>query len=183
MSRIIALTGPAGCGKSTIAEALDLHGFQTVKFAGPLKSMLRAFYRSCGLDDEDIQARIEGALKQEPDPLLGGKTPRWAMQTLGTEWGRNLIAQDLWVAAWRGSALSALSFGAEGVVADDCRFPNEAETVRALGGVVVELMRPGVERDAQSHASEAGIMPDILVLNDGPPAEIASMVHSMAMLR
>ena len=27
----------------------------------------------------------------------GGKTPRYLMQTLGTEWGRMMVDGDLWV--------------------------------------------------------------------------------------
>ena len=40
------------------------------------------------------EAHIEGALKEVPCELLGGKTPRYAMQTLGTEWGRDTDQQD-----------------------------------------------------------------------------------------
>jgi hypothetical protein len=80
-ARLIALTGYAGSGKSTLADILACeHGFTVVKFAGPLKAMLRAL----GLDEREI----EGDLKEQPCQLLAGHTPRRAMQTLGTEWGR-----------------------------------------------------------------------------------------------
>ena len=52
---VVAFTGKRGSGKSVASQALiDDLGFQEVKFADPLKNMIRAFYRTCGLDDETI---------------------------------------------------------------------------------------------------------------------------------
>ena len=42
-----------------------------------------------------------------------------------------------------------------GIVIDDIRFDNEAELVRAMGGVVAEITRPGTIQ--MTHASEAGV--------------------------
>ena len=90
---IIGLTGLAGSGETTVARHLmGMHGFVRHRMAEPLKSMLKAL----GLTEQ----QIDGDLKEVPCELLGGKTPRHAMQTLGTEWGRDLISQNLWVKAW-----------------------------------------------------------------------------------
>lgn len=159
---LIALCGPAGSGKSTIAAVLQRRGYVLVKFATPLKNMLRAI----GLTD----AEIEGELKEQPCALLGGQTPRHAMQTLGTEWGRKLISRDIWVNAWRHEVEARLAAG-EKVVVDDCRFPNELVTVLHLGGFPVRLERAGAGTTA--HASETGLA-DIelpVLANDGEPAE------------
>lgn len=153
---IIALTGYAGSGKSTAAKHLvDRHGFTLVKFAGPLKSMLRCL----GLGDREI----EGDLKEQPHPVLCGQTPRRAMQTLGTEWGRNLIGSDLWVRVAMESALAVLDQGGR-VVIDDCRFENEAAAIKAAGGTIIRINRPGTGL-AHAHASE--ILPpyDLEVFN------------------
>jgi len=146
---IIGLTGLARCGKSTIAAELERHhGFKRVRFADPLKNMLRVL----GL----CEAEIEGILKEEPCAKLCGKTPRWAMQTLGTEWGRSIIGSDIWVNAW-----ARLVAEVEGdTVAEDCRFENEAIALHDHGGVVVQVLRPGLVRG--SHISERGI-PDHLI--------------------
>jgi len=168
MSRLIAFTGPAGSGKSTAASALVEAGWVRVKFADPLKNMLRAFYASCGLEHNPyIEARIEGDMKEEPDPFLRGRTPRHAMQTLGTEWGRCQIAQDLWVAAWEQKVMSLFARGLD-VVVDDCRFANEAEAVRRLGGKIVMLegRSAGI---GTGHSSEAmPFEPDMRVQNTAP---------------
>jgi hypothetical protein len=165
MSRLIAFTGPAGSGKSTAADALVEEGWVRVKFADPLKNMMRAFYKSCGLEDSDyIEARIEGAFKEEPDPFLKGRTPRHAMQTLGTEWGRNAIHPNIWVEAWGQRVVNMFDRGLD-VVVDDCRFPNEAHAVRCLGGEIVEI----VGRDkglGKKHQSENGVgEPDVTITN------------------
>ncbi len=142
---IVAFTGLAGSGKSTAAAHLvHCHGFQRVRFAGPLKAMLAAL----GLTSE----QIDGSEKETPCDLLGGKTPRYAMQTIGTEWGRDLIASDLWIRAWK-AAVAKVPAGVP-VVVDDCRFPNEAEAVRAAGGVIVRIDRPGAGAGAAGHVSE-----------------------------
>lgn len=164
-ARLVAFTGPAGSGKSTAAAALEEAGFTRVRFAGPLKAMMTAFYTNCALDPWEIDARIEGERKQTPDPLLGGKTPREAMQTLGTEWGRDTLWPDLWVNAWRERVQRLLDMGIS-VVCEDCRFPNEAETIRALGGVVVGVYgRGGIGTE---HASERfDFKPDAELWNMG----------------
>lgn len=167
MNRLVAFVGPAGCGKSTAADALCEQGWVRAKFADPLKNMMRAYYQSCGIDDfQYIEARVEGDLKEEPDPFLHGRTPRHAMQTLGTEWGRNLISTELWVRAWEHRVTMLGAAGAD-VVVDDCRFPNEAAAVRRLGGRVVQIL--GREKGlCKLHESEKmDFEPDMKVANLG----------------
>lgn len=143
---VIALTGLAGSGKSTASKYLvEKHGYQLVKFAGPLKDMLRAI----GLGE----GHIEGAHKETDLAMLSGHTPRHAMQTLGTEWGRKCMGEDFWTNLWHSRVDGVLAFDGR-VVVDDCRFPNEADEVRKLGGVVWQIVgRGGI---TGGHESEAG---------------------------
>ena len=151
---IIAFTGLAGAGKSTAAfHLVKSRGFERVRFAGPLKAMMAAL--GC------TQAEIDGDRKELPCDLLGGKTPRHAMQTLGTEWGRDLIQPDLWIRAWR-HAVDALPAGVP-VVVDDCRFPNEADAIKAAGGLLVRIERPGAGT-ASAHESEKHTLPFVKTL-------------------
>ena len=147
---LIALTGPAGCGKSTAAHRLgawNLGGFHRVRFAGPLKAALRAI----GL----TEAQVDGDEKEIPCDLLCGKTPRHAMQTLGVEWGRTHIGADLWARAAMAQA-EALRASGRPVVIDDCRFDNEAAAVAAAGGHVIYLTNRRAE-GVPEHASERGV--------------------------
>lgn len=153
--RLIALTGLAGSGKTTAAEALMEQGWLRVKFADTLKRMVRAM----GLTDE----HIEGSLKEVPVDWLGGRTPRYLMQSIGTEWGRRMVHPDVWVSITRQRILEAQADGFD-VVVDDCRFDNEAATVRDLGGRVVCIVgRGGI---AGTHESEAGVVPDMSITNN-----------------
>lgn len=141
---IVGLHGRKRSGKGEVASRFMARGFALLKFADPLKAMLQAF----GLS----QAEIDGDLKEAPCDKLCGRTPRWAMQSIGTEWGRVLIADGLWLDHWR-RRVAALPAG-QPVVVDDVRFPNEAELVRSLGGVIVTITRPGAG-GADGHESEA----------------------------
>lgn len=162
---VVALTGLAGSGKSTLADYLiGRHGYIRVKFAGPLKQMARAV----GLTEH----HIEGDLKEVPCPLLQGKTPRYFMQVLGTELGRGLIGENFWTGLWARTANDVLDNGGR-VIVDDCRFDNEADTVRQFGGVVIQLQgRGGLQAASGGHASEAGVDADVVLRNVGTVADM-----------
>lgn len=166
---VIALTGLAGSGKSTASKYLvEKHRYQLVKFAGPLKDMLRAI----GLGE----GHIEGAHKETDLAMLSGHTPRYAMQTLGTEWGRKCMGEDFWTNLWRSRVDGVLAFDGR-VVVDDCRFANEAREVRKLGGVVWQLVgRGGI---AGAHESEAGCgAADVEIHNIGDIADLHYQLDS-----
>lgn len=169
--RIVGVCGYMGSGKSEVAKHLvENHCWKRVPFAAPLKAMLL----SLGLTEE----HINGKLKDQPCDLLGGKTPRWAMQSLGTEWGRNLIHPDLWVQAWK----AALPNGAcPGVVVDDVRFKNEKLEIARMGGVLIEIARPGFERKSE-HSSEGGISGDMTIINNGTLDDLRRRVDWMLKL-
>jgi hypothetical protein len=167
---IIGITGAAGAGKTTAAEELvQSQGFVRVRFAGPLKDMLR----SLGLSVEEI----DGPLKEQPCALLGGKTPRHAMITLGTEWGRYMIHTDLWINAWKQRVVS-LPEDAK-VVCDDVRFPNEVQTIRSMGGRIIHINRPefgGTNHPSEQLAYGYHIRPgEMTIYNNGTIEEFRSM--------
>lgn len=178
---IIALAGLAGCGKSTAATYLaERHGFARVRFAGPLKAMVRAFLVETGVPAAEIERMIEGDRKEGPAEEFAGATPRHVMQALGTEWGRSLIHPELWTRAWGAAAAAALAAGAPGVVAEDCRFDNEAAAVRALGGFVVRIERPGGPAPLSAHVSEQGVSSvEASVRNEGPPEALFAQLDEL----
>lgn len=176
---VIGLTGLAGSGKSTVANHLvDEWGGHRVPFAAPLKRMLRTFLEDQGAGLAVACRLTDGDLKEEPSDLLGGATPRRAMQTLGTEWGRGL-SSSLWIDAWRRAVEDrAWKEAVDGetvlIVADDVRFPNEVEAIRSLGGMIIRVERPvrgHLDGSAADHVSETQDLgePDMVLLNDGEP--------------
>ena len=137
--QLIGITGAKGSGKSSVANILtNSRGFVRLRYADALKRMLRTM----GLTYE----HIDGDLKNEPCDLLGGKTPRWAMQSLGTEWGRKLITNDLWVNIVRQEIIDTCKQKPEvKIVIDDVRYPNEVASIAELGGSLWRVRRPDVE--------------------------------------
>lgn len=166
--KIVAFCGLAGSGKSTAAEYLaDEYGFTRTRLATPLKAMLRAYLATVGVDGVTVERMIEGDLKEVPSDVLAGRTPRYTMQTLGCEFGRDIMGPSFWVHAWKRACDEALGAGAWGVCVEDVRFPDEAEAIRAKGGKVICIVRPGLT--VGSHRSEAmGFSPDHTIRNDGP---------------
>lgn len=139
MSLIIAFAGRKGAGKTTAAEMLvSYYGFKRLSFAGPLKAMLKAG----GFGDPQTLEEKEAVI-----PWLGCSW-RHLGQTLGTEWGRNCVREDLWVLM----ALRQITDPDGRYVFDDCRFENEAKAIREAGGHIVHLKGRGASGDA--HVSE-----------------------------
>ncbi|WP_336489583.1 deoxynucleotide monophosphate kinase [Methylobacterium nigriterrae] len=176
---IIGLAGAAGCGKTTAAGYLaERYGYTRIRFSGPLKNMLRSFFRDCGLSEAEIERRIEGDLKDVPDPLLGGQTPREGMIGIGYDWGRDKMHPHIWTNAWQASAQAALVGGVPGVVAEDVRNPEEVDTIHALGGTVVRIRRPGLA--VGSHISEAqSFRVYATIHNDGPVTILAARLEGI----
>lgn len=176
MTIIIGFAGRMGAGKDTAAAALT--GFENVKLAGALKAMLAALLRYQGASESTINSMLEGALKEIPSALLGGRTPRFAMQTLGTEWGRDTMASDLWIdaASRRLSQFDRVAF-------TDVRFPNEVAMIKARGGKVYRIERPtNCNEASDNHVSEAHIDAlevDGAIFNQGPRSYFVDNVRQI----
>lgn len=165
--KIIGIIGLAGSGKTIVAKHLaENYGYTRTRFAEPIKKMLKY---GIGLTDDEI----DGRLKEEPMERFNGMTPRYMMQTLGTEWGRRRLYGNIWVDAW-----SDFAGKVDGPVAvDDVRFSNEAKAVHDLGGVLWRVHRPGVE--IMRHPSEVamqGIKEDRYIMNS---TTISSLLRSV----
>lgn len=171
LPKVIGLIGPEGAGKTTCAAILEGQlGYSRLPFAEPLKRMIL----SLGVAERHVYGTP--ADKAEPLAIFGGKSARWAMQTLGTEWGRECIGTGFWGDVWEARAATAGL-----VVADDVRFPNEAERVRKLGGIIVCVVRGHDDFWRKpKHASEdfANVPRDVLVVNDGDIEALARKLET-----
>ena len=149
MKTLIAFTGAAGAGKTTAANIVcwNYHGLRH-SFAEPLRQMLYPL----GLGPDAFSQER----KNKPHPHLGGKTPREALQLIGTDCCRKMIYENIWLDAMRRQyEAHREKLGGMLFVIDDCRFDNEAQLVRDLGGIIIKLEGPGLQKMA--HESERGV--------------------------
>jgi hypothetical protein len=178
---LIGLHGLARTGKDTAANYLaSQYAFMAYAFAAPLKTALQLMFN---LTEE----QLNGALKEVPLANIG-KSPRELMQLLGTEWGRHLVHNDLWLLLARQQLDDALEFNnqwLQGFVINDVRFENEATWIRAQGGTVLHLLRPDAA-PVNPHVSEAGVAihdNDFVIQNDADLQHLyAQLDHVMLIL-
>lgn len=178
---VLGICGGAGSGKTTLAKLLSPLGWQRTRFSAGLKGMLAAFLLQQGVDNRTVWQMLDGDLKETPTLFFNHRTPRHAMQTLGTEW-RNLIHRDLWVDAWRRHVETTPAHAK--ILVDDLRFQHEAQAIRAMGGKIVRVLRPSTIREitvAGAHISEVEALTlavDAEILNDAGPEHMLDQLSS-----
>lgn len=182
LPRIVGIAGEAGVGKDTLANALHRR-FPFVRryaFAWPIKKMIDVLlgrpvsYKPLRAPHPTWE---NSEWKQDPNPGLGGATPRVAAQKLGTEW-RDMVSTDLWLRCADG-ALAELA-PHETLVISDVRFAHEMEWVRRGKGIILRLTREngaaaGLKPEWRSHSSENVPFPDaddIVLENNGTVSQL-----------
>lgn len=153
VTTIVGVMGPAGSGKSTVADYLvERYGAVKYTLAAPLKEIARDV-----LEFTHEQLYGSQAQKETTDPRYGF-TPRWFLQRLGTEGLRKHFGEDVWVDLMLARIRRDQPILA---VCDDCRFMNEACKILAfndgLGGRGHVWRLSGQHRasaDAGTHQSE-----------------------------
>lgn len=179
---LISLYSPVmQSGKTQVANYLrERYGYTVVKFADGLKAMLRAFYGELGHTPQFIDALLEGDLKDRESGNL--RSPRHLMQTLGTDWGRNLVHPDIWCDATRKKCARLIAEGKR-VVVEDTRLPNEYWMCRRAvsGGLVVQIIREGAPKPNR-HECEGALNNyafDVTLGNNGTLNELYASVDRM----
>lgn len=173
--RPIGLSGLAGSGKDTAADALREHDYVVGKFARPLYEAvltLDPWIRTAMIVPPQTE-RLSALVRRDGWEHVKRTYPevRRLLQVMGTEVGRNIIGEDTWVNAadlWYDQQDAP-------VVWTDMRFPNEVAWLRSRGGLWVHIERPGHEPEGQGHASEGAIDPveaDYVLTNNGTVEEL-----------
>ena len=170
---LIALTGLPRSGKDTLAGYLQGHYFVRLAFADPIKDAAAILLRRERWEMNGEQGFDRDAVLPE-----WGFTTRDFLQRFGTEGMRNNFGQDFWLKHMRNRIGKGNYKG--NYVITDCRFENEAELVRELGGIIVEVIRPGCVKS--SHVSDAGVTPDRYVYNDSTLEHLKSEADYLARL-
>ena len=173
----IALYGPAGCGKDTVAKILHRHfGYQRIAFADPVRQALLALDPLIPMDDGMV-VRLSDVvdLLGWEDAKREHEEVRILLQRFGTDSIRTLDPNF-----WVDIATNQVSWTDAPVVFTDTRFENEVEMVRDLEGVVVKVER-NVSAIAthRSESSLADALPDYTLHNDGTLDELEDQVWAL----
>lgn len=182
------LSGRQGSGKTSTAETLRLGAIRLgygrckiMKFADTIYSF-----------HEYILNRMEtltGKPRVKKDGVL--------LQLLGTDWGRKVMGEDIWVSCLQGQLgeykkNNYLDGKKTLVIIDDCRFENEFDSLPLALRVRLEATsearkaRCAAWRDNEFHASETGLDTyaaqgrfDLLVYTDADgssPEHVATLI-------
>lgn len=138
---IIGICGFQNSGKGSVGDILERRGFRKDSFAAPLKDAASVIF---GWD----RKLIEGDTKQSrewrelPDAFWSKAfnrvfTPREALQLMGTEVGRQVFHEDLWIHSLFNRAKSSNVY----TVITDVRFRNEIRKIREYNGIVIRVKR------------------------------------------
>lgn len=152
MPMLVAFHGLPGCGKDTAANRLiETGAWAKVSFAAPLK---RGISTMMNIPMEHIENPI---IKNKPNYKFG-KSIRDMMRTLGTEWARETVDDNVWIDIAQESIDYYFALDMN-VVITDCRFPNESAYIKERGGRIIHVIRnePDACEYKMIHASDAGI--------------------------
>ena len=201
---IIALCGLAGAGKDTVADTLVTHaGFSKIAFADALRLEVAGAFnlgdQLCILTDRATKEEPTNALRlsrcnaikfvfrmhdiasrEQPDFdydtwVAMPRSPRQIMQWWGTEYRRQ---QDEHY--WTNIVAMRILHAEPGTrwVITDCRFPNEAKTVRSIDGELWQVQRAAHISLEGGHASQndgSNFAPAGILFNNG---SITDLMHN-----
>lgn len=189
---LVGLIGKKRSGKDTFASGLTRMGFTRYAFADPLKALML---------DLDPLVQVE---QDEMHLFRGTRLYGWHVMRLRTivdEIGwerakeirevrrllqdhgdgvRRHVGGDVWLSATMEEVLRDPG----NVVVTDVRYPNEADAIRAHGGTLVRIIRPGLTSD-DHHVTETALddyPTHFVVSNGGTAAEFGDYAASLARL-
>lgn len=140
---IIGIVGFLGSGKGTAGDILiDQHGFTRISFADAVKDATAAIF---GWERDLLEGdtNISRAFREKKDEWWSEKfgfevTPRYMLQLMGTEAGRNVFHEDVWIHTVAKRIATSKN---DKFVIPDVRFQNEIDFIRQSGGHVVRVIR------------------------------------------
>jgi hypothetical protein len=210
----IGLTGLASVGKDTVADLLVTHWeFRKLAFADALRGEVasafgidlrllsdpatkNAPHAALALRMSDGPAfcdAVIAALAMRGDaPKTPAewhafhcqpRSPRQIMQWWGTEYRRRQSPR-YWTLQLAARVNAYRRDGGTRFVITDCRFDNEVDTLRALGGTIWQVTRPGVDSTTTpegQHVSATdgtSFKPDAVIANAHDIRHLQQLVHS-----
>lgn len=200
MQQLIGINGFKTSGKDTTYKIISEFRPNVARaaFADKLKVLAALTLGYYGTEEELIAAMDDFKESSRVEVWEGGSyvaevTGRQYLQNLGGE-ARNVFGDTFWIdqvlpnpaqydledKSDRYDELLQLRYpDAETICVTDVRYPNEAQRVRHLGGIVLEIVRPGLASDG--HSSEKPLPRDLVdytIVNDGALADLTLSVSN-----
>lgn len=195
---IVGLVGKKGSGKDTVAAYLmKEYEFQRKAFADPLKKSVAAlldipFSEIDKLKlDQDIHITLhrnytinfsdKPKVTHEQSIPITSFSFREFLQRYGTESHRDIFGPDFWVD-------QTLPVGgyyqSRKIVITDCRFNNEADRIKSLGGKVVLVTRPELKAtdEHQSEKELESIVPNHILKNNGSIEDLYKGIEELLLV-
>ncbi len=177
---VIGIAGKKRSGKDTVAQML-IHCAETAGIKATRRALADALKEECAAM---VSERLGGS-KSIEDIFVEMNTDgvkeryRLLLQWWGTEFKRGMVSDTYWVDTLREWILTNCNTDREMVLIPDIRFPNEVEMVKQLGGIVIQVQRPGIDT-GDGHASEKALDDftdwDTIVLNDSDLESLTSVI-------
>ncbi|MFF4531452.1 hypothetical protein ACFY1P_19550 [Streptomyces sp. NPDC001407] len=181
----IALIGRARSGKDTIAARLiSRYSYTRIAFADPLKEMVLSLdpivaYEPSGYGP--LPTRLSAVVQRFGWERAKDQFPevRRTLQRSGQ------AVRDQEPGHWLSLALDKVAVADTWnlpVVVTDCRYPNEAEALRARGFRLVRVLRPGAAGAAPAHESETALddyPTDVSIANVGTLSDLNTLADTL----
>lgn len=196
----ICISGYEGSGKDTVATMM-VNEFKFVhhSFADNLKKALCIifgwdFILLQGSTPESRIWREQVDVYWEKELNKPGLTPRKVLQWVGTDVMRDHFDDGIWIKSLKKKLITS----SDHIVISDCRFPNEIDMIRSIGGIVIRVVRDEPSwkplydqvKDIDTLYKEHGIHPcetalvaydnyDYVIKNDGTLEELHEKIDIM----
>lgn len=148
--QLVGVSGYKGSGKDAAVRGLVENGWHQLAFADRIKDfayLLKGVWVQ--VTENVLPSHPEGGFYSYQyvideigmdEAKVKVLDVRRLLQTLGTDAGRKVIGDSIWVAPVMEEAQKLRSRGV-GVVITDVRYPNEVDAIRGVGGVIGRVFR------------------------------------------
>lgn len=182
---LIGICGAKRSGKNTFAELVqrELSEYITTQ-ASWAELLKKSAYYALGMPKEIVNKDLyrlwadgfkEGHtvnIVNSVGETIHSISGREFLQFYGTEAHREIFGDNFWIEIfWSNNDFSETDF----VFITDCRFDNEAQSVKDKGGIIIKIVNEKAESSIDKHDSESGISEsiiDFVIENNGSISDL-----------
>jgi len=174
--RVIGICGYARSGKDTARQHIEKkYGYDGRAFADALRTIMWKLNPMVDCEG-GVLIRYQDALDKYGYDEAKNRYPlvREMLVAMGVGC-RDVLSPTVWL-----DKILPLGYDGSEIVVSDVRFPEEAQRVKKLGGILIEITRPGVvapnEEEARNHPLLA---PHVSICNDGTKEDLGKRLDDV----